>query len=61
MHTQLPPLNSLKVFDSAARLRSFKKAAKELNVTPTAVSHQIKGLEEALGTLLFERKPGLYN
>ena len=56
MHTQLPPLNSLKVFDSAARLRSFKKAAKELNVTPTAVSHQIKGLEEALGTLLFERK-----
>ncbi len=56
MHTQLPPLNSLKVFDSAARLRSFKKAAKELNVTPTAVSHQIKTLEEALGTLLFERK-----
>ena len=56
MHTQLPHLNSLKVFDSAARLRSFKKAAKELNVTPTAVSHQIKALEEALGTLLFERK-----
>ena len=56
MHTQLPPLNSFKMFDAAARLRSFKKAAEELNVTPTAVSHQIKALEEALGTLLFERK-----
>lgn len=56
MHSQLPPLNSIKVFDAAARLRSFKKAAEELHVTPTAVSHQIKALEAALGTLLFERK-----
>jgi len=56
MYSQLPPLNSIKVFDAAARLRSFKKAAEELHVTPTAVSHQIKALEEALGTLLFERK-----
>ena len=56
MHSQLPPLNSIRVFDAAARLGSFKKAAEELHVTPTAISHQIKTLEEALGTLLFVRK-----
>ncbi len=56
MYCQLPPLNSIKVFDAAARLGSFKKAAEELHVTPTAVSHQIKALEEVLGTLLFVRK-----
>jgi LysR family glycine cleavage system transcriptional activator len=49
-------MNSIKVFDAAARLGSFKKAAEELHVTPTAVSHQIKRLEEVLGTLLFVRK-----
>jgi DNA-binding transcriptional LysR family regulator len=56
MFSHLPQLNSLRVFDSAARLTSFKAAALELNVTPTAVSHQIRNLEEKLGTLLFERK-----
>ena len=56
MYSHLPPMNSIKVFDAAARLGSFKKAAEELYVTPTAVSHQIKALEEALGTLLFVRK-----
>lgn len=56
MYAHLPPMNSIKVFDAAARLGSFKKAAEELHVTPTAVSHQIKTLEEALGTLLFVRK-----
>jgi LysR family glycine cleavage system transcriptional activator len=56
MYSHLPPMNSIKVFDAAARLGSFKKAAEELHVTPTAVSHQIKTLEEALGTLLFVRK-----
>jgi len=55
MYTKLPSLNTLRTFDSAARLKSFKKAAEELHVTPTAVSHQIKALEEALETLLFER------
>lgn len=44
------------MFEAAARLSSFKAAADELNVTPTAVSHQIRNLEEKLGTLLFERK-----
>ncbi len=56
MFSDLLQLNSLRVFDSAARLTSFKAAALELNVTPTAVSHQIRNLEEKLGTLLFERK-----
>jgi LysR family glycine cleavage system transcriptional activator len=56
MYSHLPPMNSIKVFDAAARLGSFKKAAEELHVTPTAVSHQIKTLEQALGTLLFVRK-----
>ena len=56
MFAHLPQLNSLRVFDSAARLASFKAAAEELNVTPTAISHQIRALEEKLGTLLFERK-----
>lgn len=56
MNVNLPPLNGIKVFESAARNASFKKAAKELHVTPTAVSHQIKALESSLGTLLFVRK-----
>ena len=56
MYANLPSLNSLKTFDAAARLNSFKKAAEELHVTPTAISHQIKALEQALETLLFERK-----
>jgi LysR family glycine cleavage system transcriptional activator len=56
MFSHLPQLNSIRVFDSAARLTSFKAAALELNVTPTAVSHQIRALEEKLGTLLFVRK-----
>ncbi|WP_447591733.1 LysR substrate-binding domain-containing protein [Aquipseudomonas campi] len=49
------PLTALRTFESAARLVSFKAAAEELNVTPTAVSHQIRGLEAWLGCLLFER------
>ncbi|WP_299001653.1 LysR substrate-binding domain-containing protein [uncultured Shewanella sp.] len=56
MFSHLPPLNSIRVFEAAARLLSFKLAGKELNVTATAVSHQIRALEDKLGTLLFERK-----
>ncbi|MDR5798197.1 LysR substrate-binding domain-containing protein [Caballeronia sp. LZ008] len=51
------PLTALKTFEVAARLLSFKRAAQELNVTPTAVSHQIQNLEEMLGTKLFRRLP----
>ena len=51
-----PPLKNLRAFCAAARHRSFKFAADELCVTPSAVSHQMKELETALGTRLFERK-----
>ncbi|MEO0328239.1 MAG: transcriptional regulator GcvA [Pseudomonadota bacterium] len=51
----LPPLNALRAFEAAARHLSFKMAACELNVTPAAISHQVKGLEEWLGTPLFYR------
>lgn len=53
---KLPSLSALRVFESAARRLSFKFAAEELNVTPTAVSHQVRLLEEILGTKLFERR-----
>jgi LysR family glycine cleavage system transcriptional activator len=46
MAERLPPLNALKVFESAARHLSLKMAAQELNVTPAAVSHQVKLLED---------------
>lgn len=51
----LPPLTTLAAFETSARHTSFKKAAAELGVTPGAVSHQIKSLEEELGLLLFDR------
>jgi len=53
---RLPPLNSLRSFEAAARHQSFNKAANELYVTPSAVSHQIKGLEDFLGLKLFRRE-----
>ena len=53
--TRLPPLNSLRAFEAAARLLSFKAAAEELAVTPGAVSQQIRSLEEDLGVKLFDR------
>jgi LysR family transcriptional regulator, glycine cleavage system transcriptional activator len=52
---RLPSLKFLKTFQVAARLQSFKAAAEELYVTPSAVSHQIKALEAQLGIALFER------
>lgn len=52
---RLPPLNSLRAFEAAARLSSFAAAAIELHVTPAAISHQVKGLEEVLGVKLFRR------
>ena len=57
MNRRLPPLNSLKCFEVAGRLLSFTQAAKELNVTQAAVSHQIKVIEEFLGIDLFIRYP----
>lgn len=55
---RLPPLNSLKTFESAARLESFSRAAAELHVTHGAVSKQIALLENRLGLMLFRRNPG---
>jgi LysR family glycine cleavage system transcriptional activator len=51
-----PSLRTLRVFCIAARQCSFKVAADELFLTPSAVSHQIKELEDTLGVVLFERK-----
>jgi LysR family glycine cleavage system transcriptional activator len=53
----LPPLTALRSFEAAARHASFTRAAKELSVTQTAISHQIKLLESHLGTKLFRRLP----
>src|SRR5471032_2574865 len=55
MTERLPPLNALKAFESAARHLSFKRAAQELSVTPAAISHQVKALEDYLGPALFQR------
>lgn len=54
---RLPPLNSLRAFEAAARHLSLRKAAAELHVTPAAISHQIKSLEQALGVPVFKRLP----
>lgn len=55
MLRHIPGLQSLKAFDAAARHLNFTRAAQELNVTPAAVSHQIKELEESVGAILFQR------
>ncbi|MBS9476548.1 LysR substrate-binding domain-containing protein [Ancylobacter radicis] len=53
---RLPPLAALRAFEAAGRLESFKRAAAELGVTPTAISHQIRQLEAELGVALFHRQ-----
>ena len=55
MFGRLPSLPALRTFESAARLGSFKAAAVELTVSATAVSHQIRALEDQLGVPLFVR------
>lgn len=55
MPRRLPPLNTLRAFEAAARLQSFKGAADELGVTAAAVSQQVNTLENALGAKLFRR------
>ncbi|GEC58794.1 LysR family glycine cleavage system transcriptional activator [Bradyrhizobium japonicum] len=56
MTSRLPSLNGLRAFEAAARHMSFTLAASELNVTQTAISHQIRRLEEELGVRLFIRQ-----
>ena len=55
MSRRLPPLKSVTAFEAAARRGSFNEAAEELFVTPSAISHQVKSLEEYLGVSLFRR------
>jgi LysR family glycine cleavage system transcriptional activator len=55
MARRLPPLAALRPFEAAARLGSFTRAAEELHLTHGAVSHQVRALEEHLGTALFAR------
>src|SRR6185369_13810648 len=57
MSDALPPLNALRVFAASARHLSFTRAAQELHVTQTAVSHQMRVLEQHLGLSLFVRLP----
>lgn len=56
INSHLPPLSALRAFEAAARLGSFSRAADELSVTPAAISHQIRALEEDLGVRLFHRR-----
>jgi DNA-binding transcriptional LysR family regulator len=57
MALRLPPLSSLRLFEAAGRHQGFKRAAEELNLTPSAVSHGVMALEQWLGVELFERGP----
>ena len=55
MLRRMPPLGALRAYEAAARHLSFTLAAEELNVTPSAISHQVKALERWLGVPLFRR------
>ena len=55
MARRFPPLSALRPFEAAARLESFSRAAEELALTHGAVSHQVRALEEHVGSPLFAR------
>ena len=55
MAVSVPSLNWLRVFEAAARCESFSRAAAQLNMSPAAVSQQVRALEERLDMALFER------
>jgi LysR family transcriptional regulator, glycine cleavage system transcriptional activator len=50
------PLSALRAFEAATRTGSFRAAASDLNLTPSAVSHAVRGLEASLGVTLFHRE-----
>ena len=52
---RLPPLNAIRAFEAAARRGNFSQAAEELNVTPSAISHQVRSLEDFFACKLFHR------
>src|SRR4051794_40427366 len=51
----IPPLTALLAFERAAAQLSFRRAARDLSLSPSAISHQIRGLEELFGVKLFVR------
>lgn len=55
MNRRIPPLNALRAFEAGARHLNFTRAADELAVTPTAISHQVRHLEDWFGVVLFNR------
>jgi len=55
MATTLPPLQALRALEAAARRRSFSRAAEELNLTHSAISHHLRALETQIGVELFRR------
>ena len=57
MPYRLPPMNTLRPFEAAARHQSFKLAAEELHLTPSAISHAVQALERWFGCELFDRSP----
>jgi len=57
--SNIPPISALRAFEAAVRLGGFARAAAELNVSTSAVSHQIRSLEESLGARLLERSTGI--
>ena len=57
MNRDLPPFPAVRAFEAAARHLSFKRAAGELGVTQSAISHQVKALETYVGARLFRRAP----
>jgi LysR family glycine cleavage system transcriptional activator len=57
MADSLPSITALRTLEAATRHNNFSEAAKELNITPSAVSHQIRKLEQLLGLKLFDRRP----
>ena len=57
MPHRLPPIAALRALEAAARHLSFSKAADELNVTPSAISHQVRHLEDLWDLKLFQRRP----
>ncbi|QRX83753.1 transcriptional regulator GcvA [Glaciimonas sp. PAMC28666] len=56
MFEALPPLQTLRAFEAAARLQNYTRASEELNLTHSAISHQIRALEASLGRKLFQRQ-----
>jgi LysR family glycine cleavage system transcriptional activator len=58
MRRRLPPFAALRAFEAAGRLNNFKKAAEDIDLSASAVSHQVRSLEEYLGVQLFNREGG---